>query len=109
MKSYKGILATYGYSSITVGELKKILSAVPNNYELTWSNQFEGVNEGVGTIAVDNLSKRLYFASEGESSNDKVGLEKLWKSIVRKGWQDIVRDENNPLKDKARKALKAID
>lgn len=109
MGPYKGILATYGYSTITVGELKKMLGAVPNNYELTWSNQFEGVNEGVSTIAVDNLSKRLYFASEGESSNDKVWLEKLWQSIVRQGWQDIARDENNPLKDQARKALKAID
>ena len=109
MKPYKGILATHEYTSITVGELKKILGAVPNNYALTWSNQFEGVNEGVGTIVVDKLSKRLYFASEGDSSNDEESLEKLWKYIVRKGWQDIVRDENNPMKDKARKALKDID
>ena len=109
MKPYKGILATHEYTSVTAGELKKILSAVPNNYELTWSNQFEGVNERVRTITVDKLSKRLYFASEGGPSNDEARLEKLWKYIVRKGWQDIVCDENNPMKDKARKALKDID
>lgn len=110
MEPYKGILATYEFSNITVGELKKILTNIPENYEVIWSNQFEGVNEGVGTVAVDDLSKSLYFASAGVDQNDMASLDGLRMEIFHRKWQDIAhRSDDSNLKAKAKEALREVE
>lgn len=110
MTPYKGILATYEVTNITVEELKKILTHIPENYEVIWSNQFEGVNEGVGTVAVDDLSKRLYFASDGVDQNDMASLDSLRMDIFLGEWQNIAhRSDDSNLKAKAKEAVREVE
>ena len=98
--------------NLTVSDLKKMIEGIPDDYELVWSNQFEGVNEWVQTMVEDSLSKTLYFMADSISKD--CNEEDLRRKAVLRRWQQaayarLERDKNCASIDELCKALEEIE
>ena len=80
------VTSTAEERSLTVGEAKKALEGLPDDYRLTWYNGFEDRYEWIRSLVPDSLTKAVYASDYGAELDDALGKERLRKKVVMREW-----------------------